>query len=67
MDPQEAMKRLRDAMIEVSDLTSYLRVEGSVLRKDQIEAVVDSAEDVVAHGKDLLDFLGKGGYLPARG
>lgn len=66
MDPDETMKWLRDAMIEVSDLTSYLRVEGSALRPDQIEAAVDAAERIVQHGQDLIEFLGRSNWVVVR-
>jgi hypothetical protein len=65
MDPEEAMSRLRDAMIQISDLVSGRLVQGgSVLNKSELETAVDAAEDIVSVGKDLLDFARRGGYLP---
>jgi hypothetical protein len=65
MDPVEAMKRLRDSMIEISDLVGlYLTHGGSSLTKAQIEQAVASAEKVVEHGEDLIEWLGKSTFLP---
>lgn len=65
MDPEEVMRLMRDAMIEISDLVGLrLRSGGSALRRDEIETAVAHAEKVVEHGNDLLEWIGKGGFIP---
>lgn len=67
MDPEEVMRLLRDAMIEISDLVgARLTSGGSVLSRNELETAVANAEKVVEHGQDLIEWLGKGGFSPVR-
>ncbi len=65
MDPDEVMRLMRDAMIEISDLVGrHLIGGGSVLTRTQMEESVAAAEKVVEHGTDLVEWLAKGGFRP---
>lgn len=66
MDPDEAMRRLRDRMIEISDMVSKrLTHGGSSLNAREIAEVVESAHAVAEIGEDLLEWLARGGYVPS--
>ncbi len=65
MDPDEVMRLMRDAMIEISDLVGMrLTQGGSALTRAQAEDAVEAAQKVVEHGTDLIEWLAKGGFAP---
>lgn len=65
MDPEETLKQLRNAMIEISDLLSTRLANGrSGLRPRELEMVVEEGAKVVEHGEALMEWLANGGYMP---